>query len=53
MTALTDQWHAQQRDYAEWCWRIFATYLEAGFERDEAMDMLHRYLDYLEAYAPR
>ncbi len=53
VTALQDQWQAQQRDYAGWCKRIFDTYLAAGFERREAMEMLHRYLDYLEDYAAR
>jgi len=51
--ALLDQWHAQQRDYAEWCARIFVTYRGAGFTREESMEMLHRYLDVLEDHATR
>ena len=53
LTALQDQWLAQQRDYAEWCIRILDTYLAAGFTRREAMEMTHRYLDFVEDYAAR
>ena len=49
--AVMDQWQAQQRDYAEWCARIFVTYRDAGFTRKECMEMLHRYLDFLEHHA--
>ncbi len=30
VTALKDQWQAQQRDYAGWCISILETYLDAG-----------------------
>ena len=49
--AVMDQWHAQQRDYAKWCNRILETYQESGFTRREAMQLLHRYLDFLEDHA--
>ncbi len=49
--ALLDQWQAQQRDYAAWCARILDTYMNAGFSRDEAFELLNRYLDFVEDHA--
>ena len=51
--ALRDQWQAHQRDYAEWCSRILDTYIAAGFTREEAFELLHRYLDMVESHATR
>ncbi len=48
VSALQDQWQAQQRDYAELCMKAFDAYVTAGFKRREAMQLLHRYLDVLE-----
>lgn len=63
--ALRDQLQAQQRDYADWCLNVFDIYLKAGhvttrcpddcscmaFTRNEAMELLHRYLDLVECHA--
>ena len=49
-TAQRDQVLALLRDYASSCADVHDSFIIAGFTRDEAMQMTHRYLDKVEGF---
>ena len=42
--AAKDQRDAGMRDFSEWCWELFAKFLEQGFTREESVELVQTYL---------